>query len=113
MNINDITVTAENQLSNNKIVLKINEFSTDLSYKDKKISSYLILDTSFDSLNINNKFMSPDKQLILESKIEFDTEAHYAKLYEGNFSFEEMISHIKTCKSRKDFLQNLFELPRL
>ena len=87
--IRDLTVIAENQLNKNKIVLKLDELSSNLSYKDNQVFFSLDLNTEIDSLIRNNELLLADKQIKLNSKIDFDTERRYTKLKEGSLHVDE------------------------
>jgi hypothetical protein len=89
LKIIDLQVNAENQFKKNKVQIKINELSSEFSYIENHIITWIELDTHIDSLIKNNELLFSDEQIILESNLEVDTDSIYVKLEEGSFSIGE------------------------
>jgi AsmA protein len=89
LNINDLTLRAENQLNKNKVMLKIGELSSDLSHRGNRVISSLNLDIIIDTLIKNNETIFSDKQIKLKSKLEIDSDTPFVKVEEGIFVFDE------------------------
>ncbi|OGU68268.1 MAG: hypothetical protein A2W30_02370 [Ignavibacteria bacterium RBG_16_36_9] len=80
----DLELSAENQLTKNKIQLQINELQSGFSYTENQIISSLNLEANIDSLIKNNELLVSDQQFNFESKLEVDTDSIFVKLEEGS-----------------------------
>ena len=89
LEIIDLELSAENQLTKNKVQLKIKELQSEFSYTDNHISSKLNLNTILDSLIIKNKPLLSNMQVNIASLLEVDTDSIYVQLEEGSFSIGE------------------------
>lgn len=85
----DLSLRAENLLTQNKLLFNINELNSEFSYKSNQVISSLNLDINVDTLIKNNKLILADKQIKLKSKLEFDRKTSFAKLEEGIFYVDE------------------------
>jgi len=80
----DLELSAENQLTKNKIQLQINELQSGFSYTENQIISSLNLEANIDSLIKNSELLVSDQQFNFESKLEVDTDSIFVKLEEGS-----------------------------
>lgn len=86
LEIVDLVLSAENQFKKNKILLKINELQSGLSYNNNQIISLLNLDTTLDSLILNSELLLSNENINFESELKIETDSIFVKLEEGSFS---------------------------
>jgi len=86
MEIVDVEIRIENQLTTNKLKLYVNQLQSEFSYKNNQIISSIIFDTKVDSLIIGNNLWLNDQHIKFESSIEIETDSIFIKVKDGNFS---------------------------
>lgn len=84
----DLILNIENQITKNRISLKLNNFQADLSYDDKQINSSLCIDSIIDSLIINDELILAKNNFSLESELNLNLNSLLISVDEGTCQFE-------------------------
>ena len=86
LEIVDVELRFENQLTTNKLKLYVNQLQSEFSYKNNQIISSLNFDTQVDTLIIGKRLWLNDQHINFESALEIETDSIFVKLKDGNFS---------------------------
>jgi AsmA protein len=89
LEIDNLTMLIDNQLTRNKLITNINRLQSEFSYKNNQIISSLNLDTHVDSLLLGDKLILADKKINFKSDLEVETDSIFVKVRDGNISIGE------------------------
>ncbi len=93
LEIENLTILIDNQLTKNKLRINIDRLQSDYSYKINRIISFVNFDAQVDSLFIGEKLIFTDKKITFESDLEIETDSIFVKVRDGNISISESKFH--------------------